>query len=61
MAKNGEVKPLSLNNKYEITNSPTKNPRRELFKINVVREKRSKNKSVKKMGNIGNGVWLMEN
>jgi hypothetical protein len=61
MAKNGEVSPFNLNNKYEITSNPNKNPRRELLNIKLKTENvkikrrniaRSKTENVKpKMGN----------
>jgi hypothetical protein len=46
IAKNGDVSPLSLKTKYEITSAANKNPRRELFNKNVTSEKISKNRSI---------------
>jgi hypothetical protein len=46
MPKNGEVRPLKRNIRYRITKIPSKNPRRELFRIKVKREKKSRNRSV---------------
>lgn len=62
IAKNGEVRPFNLNNRYKITSSPSKNPRRELAKIKVVIENISKNKSVSPRNKTGNwkfktGSW----
>ena len=61
IAKKGEVSPFNLNNKYEITSNPNKNPRRELLNIKLKTENvkikrrniaRSKTENVKpKMGN----------
>jgi len=45
IAKNGEVKPFNLNNKYEIISSPNKNPRLA-FKIKPNKEKIKRNKRI---------------
>lgn len=45
MAKNGEVSPFNRNSKYKIVKSPSKNPRRELFKTKVVKVNNKRNKS----------------
>jgi hypothetical protein len=54
IAKNGEVRPFKRNNKYEIANSPNRNPRRELFSKKVNKEKMKRNKSVRPGTKIGN-------
>jgi hypothetical protein len=45
IAKNGEVRPFSLNNKYKTKSTPNKNPRRA-FKIKLNRENIKKKRSI---------------
>jgi hypothetical protein len=53
IAKNGEVRPFSLNNKYETTKSPNKSPRRA-FKIKPNKEKIKRKRSINPGSKIAN-------
>jgi hypothetical protein len=46
IAKNGEVRPFSLSKRYEIMNSPNKNPRRESLNIKL----KTENVQIKRRG-----------
>ena len=59
MAKNGEVNPFNLNNKYETVSSPSKNPRRE-FKIKPNREKINRNKRISAKIKTGNLTFKID-
>jgi hypothetical protein len=60
IAKNGEVSPFNLNNKYEITKSPNRNPRRA-FKIKPNRKKRDKKRRINAKPKTENLKLKMEN
>lgn len=60
IAKNGEVNPFNLNNKYETASNPSKNPRLT-FKIKPNKEKRNRNKRINPGIKIVNCKFKIEN